>query len=70
MGPVRCPLCKAENTNPPTCRRCKADLGLLFTWQRQQQAEAVKALLERDFARALACWRSRGERGPSGEPRA
>jgi hypothetical protein len=28
--PVRCPACKADNTQGPTCRRCKADLGLLF----------------------------------------
>jgi len=53
MEKVRCPLCKAENTTPPTCRRCKADLGLLFTWQRQQREAALKALLARDFASAL-----------------
>lgn len=28
--PLRCPVCKAENSTPPACRRCKADLALLF----------------------------------------
>jgi hypothetical protein len=27
---MRCPVCKAENTQGPNCRRCKADLSLLF----------------------------------------
>ena len=27
---IRCPVCKAENSQGPTCRRCKADLSLLF----------------------------------------
>ena len=24
-----CPVCRAENTSGPTCRRCRADLSLL-----------------------------------------
>lgn len=28
--PIPCPCCKALNDKPPTCRRCKADLSLLF----------------------------------------
>lgn len=27
---VTCPCCKATNTAGPACRRCKADLSLLF----------------------------------------
>lgn len=27
---LRCPVCKAENTEGPACRRCKADLSALF----------------------------------------
>jgi hypothetical protein len=27
---MRCPVCKAENGQGPQCRRCKADLALLF----------------------------------------
>ena len=30
MAVIRCPACKAENAQGPTCRRCKADLSLLF----------------------------------------
>lgn len=28
--PVPCPCCKASNDVGPACRRCKADLSLLF----------------------------------------
>ena len=28
--PVPCPCCKASNDAGPACRRCKADLALLF----------------------------------------
>lgn len=28
--PVPCPCCKANNDTGPNCRRCKADLSLLF----------------------------------------
>ncbi len=41
MAVMRCPVCKAENAQGPACRRCKADLSLLF-------------LLEEQRARALA----------------
>jgi hypothetical protein len=55
MDALRCPVCKAENTYPPLpfggegrgegarvlCRRCKADLSLLF-----QLEEARQQLLE------------------------
>lgn len=27
---IHCPCCRATNTTGPACRRCKADLGLLF----------------------------------------
>lgn len=27
---VRCPVCRADNAAGPACRRCRADLGLLF----------------------------------------
>ena len=27
---IPCPCCKASNESGPACRRCKADLGLLF----------------------------------------
>lgn len=31
MDSLRCPVCKADNAQGPSCRRCKADLSLLFT---------------------------------------
>ncbi len=40
---LRCPVCKAENTAGPACRRCRADLSLLV---------AVEA--RRDFHLSLA----------------
>jgi hypothetical protein len=27
---MRCPVCKADNPAGPTCRRCKADMSLLW----------------------------------------
>ena len=34
---VRCPVCRAENTAGPQCRRCRADLGLLFALEEQRE---------------------------------
>lgn len=34
---MRCPVCKADNTQGPNCRRCKADLSLLFRLERQRE---------------------------------
>jgi hypothetical protein len=31
MRSLRCPVCRADNSEPPACRRCKADLSALFT---------------------------------------
>lgn len=33
---MRCPVCKAENPQGPQCRRCKADLSLLFALEEQR----------------------------------
>ena len=40
--PLRCPVCKADNAFPTEggaalCRRCKADLTLLFALEQQRQ---------------------------------
>jgi hypothetical protein len=40
---MRCPVCKAENNQGPQCRRCKADLMLLFTLEDQRQRALAKA---------------------------
>jgi hypothetical protein len=40
---MQCPVCKAENTQGPTCRRCKADLSLLFRLETQHKRLLVEA---------------------------
>lgn len=37
---MRCPVCKAENSQGPQCRRCKADLSALFALE-EQRAQAL-----------------------------
>jgi hypothetical protein len=39
---MRCPVCRAENAAGPQCRRCRADLSLLFTLE-AQRARALDA---------------------------
>jgi hypothetical protein len=54
---LRCPVCKAENTQGPTCRRCKADLSMLFALERKRAraiAEARAALAEGRWSEARA----------------
>jgi hypothetical protein len=41
--PVPCPCCKALNDAGPTCRRCKADLSLLFAVEGQRAAAVADA---------------------------
>jgi hypothetical protein len=47
--PLRCPVCKADNAQGPTCRRCKADLSMLFTLEEQRDhlLGLARAALER-----------------------
>jgi hypothetical protein len=57
MTTLRCPVCRADNTTGPACRRCKADLGLL--WQieverRRQLSAAVALIRQSEWERALA----------------
>jgi hypothetical protein len=40
---MQCPVCKAENSQGPTCRRCKADLSLLFELEEQRAAALAQA---------------------------
>lgn len=54
---VPCPCCKANNEAGPNCRRCKADLALLFAVADQQAralAEAKRFIAEGRFAESLA----------------
>ncbi len=49
---MRCPVCRAENTEGPACRRCRADLSLLFALEEQRaelMARAVQAARSVDW---------------------
>ncbi len=48
---MRCPVCRAENTEGPQCRRCRADLSLLFALEDQRRrllADAAAAVARGD----------------------
>jgi hypothetical protein len=34
---MRCPVCRADNDQGPQCRRCRADLRLLFQVEEQRR---------------------------------
>jgi hypothetical protein len=40
---LRCPVCKAENNQGPACRRCKADLTLVFALEDRRAATLAEA---------------------------
>jgi hypothetical protein len=42
---MRCPVCKAGNAQGPQCRRCKADLSLLFALEEQRRRVLTEARL-------------------------
>jgi hypothetical protein len=53
---MRCPVCRAENADEATCRRCKADLSLLVTLEQARGhalAQAAYAAARGDGARTL-----------------
>jgi Flp pilus assembly protein TadD len=53
---MRCPVCRADNDQEATCRRCKADLELLVALERQRAqalAEAGRAAARGDGGEAL-----------------
>jgi hypothetical protein len=52
---LRCPVCRAENGQGPNCRRCKADLSLLFALEQQREGHvsaARQAILTNDWSLA------------------
>jgi hypothetical protein len=53
---MRCPVCKADNPQGPLCRRCKADLELLFTLEQQR----ARLLASARAAVAGHCWSAAG----------
>jgi hypothetical protein len=40
---MRCPACRAENTTGPLCRRCRADLSLLFDLEARRKHALAEA---------------------------
>lgn len=44
--PLTCPLCRASNDTGPACRRCRADLSMLFALEAQRDAELAAAARE------------------------
>lgn len=53
---MRCPVCKADNPQGSECRRCKADLSLLFALEDQRGqmlAEARYCLRRGEWRAAL-----------------
>jgi hypothetical protein len=54
---MRCPICRAENAAGPQCRRCRADLTLLFNLDEQRQhvlATAYRCVASGRLTEALA----------------
>ncbi len=41
---LRCPVCRADNSTPPNCRRCRADLSDLWSLEveRERRLEACR----------------------------
>jgi len=61
---VPCPCCKAVNEGGPACRRCKADLALLFQLEadREELLNRAKAMArESHFGSALETLRKANE---------
>jgi methylphosphotriester-DNA--protein-cysteine methyltransferase len=53
---MRCPVCKAAVEQGPQCRRCKAELSLLFAMEDQRHrllAEASRLLAQDHIPEAL-----------------
>lgn len=56
IPPLSCPCCRAANDTGPACRRCKADLSLLFAVADRRGflvSEARKLAAKGKFAEAL-----------------
>jgi hypothetical protein len=54
---MQCPICRAQNDTGPQCRRCRADLSLLFSLdarRRQAITAAYEGLTQGRWAHAWA----------------
>ena len=66
---IRCPVCRAENTET-TCRRCRADLGLLAALEAERAyllAEATRAVAVRQGEAAVRHAEAARQRGAGAE---
>ncbi|MCX7665946.1 MAG: hypothetical protein N2112_10385 [Gemmataceae bacterium] len=53
---LTCPVCQAGNSAPNQCRRCKADLSLVWNLELQRQSlfgQVRVCLAEKNYPRAL-----------------
>jgi hypothetical protein len=53
---LHCPVCRADNPTPPACRRCKADLSLLWALEARRDyylSTAKTAVAAERFDQAL-----------------
>jgi hypothetical protein len=69
---MRCPVCNADNSQGPLCRRCRADLTLLFGLEAQQARlllQARAALRTGDALRAEQMAASAAEEHDTSEVR-
>src|SRR5689334_21327560 len=58
---IRCPACKADNAQGPTCRRCKADLTLLFALEARRAALLEVARADASAGRWAQAYAAAGE---------
>ena len=66
---MRCPICRADNDCGPNCRRCRADLSLLFALkdQRDRLLAAAPACLAQGRIEESLRWAARAEALRRGE---
>jgi hypothetical protein len=54
---MRCPVCRASDNKDPQCRRCKADLTLLWNLERAREQLLAKAARAAAGSDGMASWR-------------
>jgi hypothetical protein len=60
---MRCPVCKAENAEGPSCRRCKVELSLLW----QLEARRVRLLADARRSLSVGAWRDASDSAAEAE---
>ena len=55
--PLACPVCKAENAAGPNCRRCKAELGMLYSLVEQRACLLAATRQAFEQHRQMDAWR-------------